>query len=217
MEPKFQTSFIPKGPISSDSNPVSGIRRTGDVTHITLLPTVSGIVFTIALLITGGLYGYEYVLNSQIADLDASLVHTKAAFDTDTVQQLIVESNQIRSAKTLLNKHVAISNIFALFQANVLPTVKFSGFTFDSSGSTILVTIEGEASSYDAIAQQNDLFQKITYMHDSTFTNLDLSDKGTVTLKFKTSIDPNLVSYKQALQNVSLHSSSPGIPILTTN
>ena len=201
MEPKFQTSFIPKTPITSSSVSLPSAPRSGS---ISLLASVATILFILSILTALGLFVYEKVLTSQIASLDQSLVAAQGAFDTDTIKQLITASNQIQAAKTLLDQHVAVSNMFAVLESNVLPAVQFTSFSFDNStDGTVAVTLEGQAQSYATVAKQSAIFNALPYMNGQMFSSLDLTDKGVVTMKFMTNIDPSVLSYTKAVEALS--------------
>lgn len=200
MEPKFQTSFIPKNPIGISSTPTSISRYKS----VSILPTIGTILFVLSILISGGLFGYERLLNSKIDEDDKELSLTKEAFDPSAMDQLITASNQIKSAKDLLNKHIAVSNIFTLLQANILPEIQFTSFDFSNEAKgNIKISAEGVAASYSVLAEQDEIFSKINYMSNQSFSSFDLTDKGTVNIKFQADINPNILSYKQVLETSS--------------
>lgn len=202
MEPKFQSSFIPKTPVTTSSVSRPPSARTFK-TSVSFLPSLGTVLFILALLASLGLFGYERLLNSQVADDSKALVLAKSAFDTDTISRLLTASAQIQSAKTLLNNHVAVSGMFAVLESNVVPKARFTGFNFErNDDGTVKVTAEGEAQSYAVMAEQSLLFSKISYMSNQNFTDLDLTDKGAVSMKFITNIDPKLVSFSQALSSI---------------
>ena len=197
MEPKFQTSFIPKNPAGiSTPTPTSRYRS------VSILPTIGTILFVLSLLISGGFFGYEILLKSQIKEADKALSLTKASFDPSTMDQLIVVSNQIKSAKDLLDKHIAVSNVFTLLQTNTLPEIQFTSFDFSSDAKgNIKISAEGVAASYSVLAEQSNIFSKINYMSNQSFSDFD---KGTYNIKFQTDIKQSILSYKQVLKESSM-------------
>lgn len=215
MEPKFQTSFIPKAPLPTASNAGRSLPRESSMT---LLPTIASILFVLSLLAAGGLFGYQSYLNSQIADLDKSLKLAQTNFDQSSIQPLVVASNQIKSAKSLLAKHIAVSNLFAVLESNVLPSVQFTTFGFQrSADNKVDVSIDGAAQSYASAAKQADLFNSLSYMSNQTFSNLDLTDKGTISMKFRTTVDQSVLSYAQAVQNISSDTIAPVVPAVSAS
>lgn len=207
MEPKFQTSFIPKTPISTASQVVKRASYGGSVS---LLWIIGMILFVASLVAAGGLFLYGQYLDSQISADDKSLSLAKNDLDQQTMDSLVTASQQIQFAKNLLNHHVAVSNIFGLLEGNVLPQVSFTTFQFDSNsgvaGGGVAVSVDGEAASYAVLAEQSNIFSKISTLSNENFTNLDLTDKGTVKMRFQAVVDPKLLSYEQALSALS----SPG-------
>ena len=203
MEPKFQTSFIPKNPISVSTPDVSKYKS------ISILSTIGTIIFVLTVFISGGLWGYETLLNSQIATDDKALSQASAAFDPSTMNELITASNQLKSAQDLLANHVAVSNIFTLLQASLLLDVQFTSFDFsrDPTGK-VKISTNGQAVSYSILAEQSDIFSNINYMSNQSFSDFNLNDKGLVDMKFQADINPDQVSYKKALEGIYLDNSS---------
>lgn len=195
MEPKFQTSFIPKTPVVASSSSFVGSKPKS--LTLSILPIIGNIIFILTLISYGALYGYERLLKNQISQSDQELVHARAAYDPSSAEQLIVASEQIQSAKNLLNKHIAVSNIFALLESNVLPDVKFTSFSFEGSKDLVSIIIVGEASSYASLAQQSNIFSKIKSIQNPNFSDLKLTEKGNVAIKFDANIKPDLISYTQ--------------------
>ncbi len=220
MEPKFQTSFIPKSPmVSSVKQGISSVSTSHSIGTTGLISTVGTLLFIVSLLASGALFGYEHVLNSQLSDLSNTLVLAKSSFDPDTLTQLVNASNQINSGKTLLRNHIAASNIFALFEANLLPKVTLSTFDFSpGSKNTLSVSVSGEAASYGVLAEQANIFSKISYMKDQSFSDLNLSDKGTVLMKFQATVDPTILGYDQVSSgDTSVDTSNSGQNLATSS
>lgn len=199
MEPKFQTSFIPKNPISTSSSP-----SYRPVSSSSIIGTFATLFFTLALLVSGALFGYEFYIEGQIKQSQVQLVEAKSAFESADNQKLILASNQIKSIKTLLDKHTVVSPIFKLLEDQTLPTVRFTSFAFsrDSLGG-VTVSIEGEAQSYASLAQQSSILLKLPYLSHIEFSDITLSDSGTVRMKVRARIDSEVLMYNKKIQGVS--------------
>ena len=102
MEPKFQTSFIPKKSIieASKTRFSSPAPRGNNVFSI-----ASTIIFLLTLLACGGLFIYKNSLISQIAKADKDLNDARAAFQEETIQNLMETNSRINAVKALLEKH----------------------------------------------------------------------------------------------------------------
>lgn len=184
------------------ASPLAKPSYTGS--SMAFLPTIGSLLFVATLVVSGGLFIYDHILSSQITDASKALVLAKASFDPETMNQLITASNQIQSAKRLLDSHVAVSGMFALLEANVLPGVSFTSFEFQRQpDNSVKISLEGQGSSYATLAEQAQIFSKLPYLQKQTFSEFTLTDKGTIAVKFQAMVDPNLISYKQALQSMN--------------
>lgn len=219
MEPKFQTSFIPKNPVVTPDvhAPSSSIHSS-----VNILSALGTILFVLSLIAAGALFAYEHVLNSQITADSRSLTLVESELDPTTMNSLVQASNSIKGAETLLNNHIATSNMFSVLEQDILPQVRFDTFDFTvNPDSTMTIALTGEATSYAALAEQSSIFSSIPYFEDPTFSNLILLPTGTVSMDFQSDINPKLVSYIQALQTADT-SAIPGqisntVPTIATS
>ncbi|MEQ1500549.1 MAG: hypothetical protein ABL917_04245 [Parcubacteria group bacterium] len=196
MEPKFQTSFIPKNPGTTSS--ITAPKYSGS---ITLVPLIANIFFVLAILAYGGLFGYEKIIQAQIKDVENELQLVQATIDDATIKQLVTASDQLKSVKHLLGTHVAVTNIFTLLQSKLLPGVRFKTFEFvNNQDGSLKITADGEGQSYAIIALQSNLFRSTDYLKNQKFDSFELTEKGTVNIKFQADLDPKLLSYTRALQ-----------------
>lgn len=200
MEPQFQTSFIPKKPI------VSGIRDSiGEVGSVNYFSIFVTMVFVAALIASVGLFVYEKVLNSEIAQADKDLTAAKDAFQIATTKELIDVSTRISSTQKLLNSHVVTSQIFAALQDLTVKKVSFNNFVFSYKDGGVYVTMDSEAQSYNALAQQSNILSKTAFVKSSEFSDFDISEKGNITSKLTALIDPALISYKKFTDSLNLN------------
>jgi hypothetical protein len=200
MEPKFQTSFIPKTPITS--NNASSYKPENSFSVIGIISTV---LFVVALLASGGLFGYEMYINSQIQKTQAALAEARLAFQSEDNQKIILVSDQLKAIKTLLDNHMTVSPIFELLEQQTLPTVRLTSFSFaQDSASEVTVMIKGEAQNYASLAQQTKIFSELGYLKNIEVTDITLSETGTVGMALKAHIDPNILLYTKVIQSVSV-------------
>lgn len=198
MEPKFQTSFIPKKQISIGSDALlPPIRGTG------ILSFLATIIFVVTLVAMGGMYGYKIILNKQVVQADSDLASSRASFEPDTINNLIDVSSRIMSAQQLLKNHVVLSELFNVLQSLTVKKVKFSNFSFKKQNNLSVVSMDGEAQSYNALAAQADVFSKSEFIKNPVFSDFALSETGMVTVKFTATIDPSLISYKRLVDSVA--------------
>ena len=205
MEPKFQTSFIPKTPIVSGG---SSFTNTSPMS-LNLLATFVVSFFIISILVSGGVFGFTYCLKSQIESLNITLREAKSAFDSPQDKNILLISDQLKSIKALLTEHKVISPLFQVLEKETLPTVKWSSFMFtrDAKGAVSAV-IKGEAQSYASLAQQSKILLDSQAFKGVSFDNLTLSNTGTVETTIKVIINPDIIKYTSKLESLSVADST---------
>jgi len=57
-----------------------------------------------------------------------------------------------------------------------------------------------EAQSYNALAEQSDIFAKDTFLKNPQFFGFDLAENGNIKAKFTATVDPTLISYQKKIQ-----------------
>ncbi len=190
MDKEFQTSFIPKKPLTEDR-----VVRERPVSIVTLLATV---IFFATLVAGVGAYGYKVILAKQVKDMSASLDTAKGAFEPSLLADLQTLDRRINASEDILANHIAISPIFRSLQNLTLRTIRFTKFSYDfSKDGGITVKLSGLSPNYNYItlALQSDVLAKNKYIKNPVFSNLNLDDKGNVTFDLSFSVDQSFVRY----------------------
>lgn len=194
MEPKFQTSFIPKKPV------ISGVNTKMTKLYDTNIFSVIATAFLLVTIITsGGLYFYKRVLTSQISQADSDINAARKALEVGKIQDLIDANSKIKSAKQLLEKHVAVSRLVTLLETLTLKNIHFNKLTYTNNGK-LLLSLPGEAQSYNALIEQQKVFSNNEFMKNPTFSNYALLANGKVSFDFSVDLVPDLVSYKKSIE-----------------
>ncbi len=198
MEPKFQTSFIPKKPISSpDGTGISVVRRTN------LFSIVAAVFFVMTILVSLAMFLYKNILTEQIKQADISVAEARKAYEPEIIQELIDVSTKIKSSEKLLEQHIVVSEVLRLFEELTLRRMRFDDFAYVNNGITLPeLKMRGEVQSYNALAQQQEIFFDNTYLKEPRFSGMTLRENGFVSVNFETKLDPSLVSYKQAISSL---------------
>lgn len=195
MEPKFQSSFIPKNPVvAAGASSVTPVRTTN------LFSVIAGIVFVITVLASGGLYFYKGIVTKQIADDDASLTATRASFQPDKIQQLIDANSRILSTKTLLENHVVLSDLLSLLSQLAVKNIRFGTLTYAIKANTPTLSIDLNSVGYNALAAQESILAQNSSLKNISFSNVALGDNGAVQINFFADLDPSILSYKNSVE-----------------
>lgn len=194
MEPKFQNSFIPKKPMGLTQN--MGV----PVVHSTnIFSVLAGIIFVIALLISGGLFAYGKILGGQIKDAQGKILAARGAYEPEKIKELIDIDKKMTSSADLLRNHVAVSEVLALLEGLTLKKMRFTSFEYAKNNNKPTLAITGDIQTYNALARQQEFFASTEFIRNPRFTDFNLGDNGYISVKFSADIDQNLISYKRIM------------------
>lgn len=192
MEPKFQSSFIPKGPIAQPG--VSGVTLSRN--KKSFFGFIATLIFIVAVLAAGGVFAYKIYLGRSITSMNENLELARKSLEPETINELSLLNQRILSTKDLLTKHSVISPLFDFLEASTLKNVRFTSFKYGVIEKVIQLEMKGQARGYAAVALQSDIFNKNSSLTEQVFGDLDLDDNGNVIFTYSAKVDPALVSYK---------------------
>ncbi|MFA6397738.1 MAG: hypothetical protein WDK96_02735 [Candidatus Paceibacterota bacterium] len=199
METDFQTSFIPKKPLSEDRVEVK--RPTSIVTLISI------IIFIVALIATGGVYLYKSSLEKQKTTKKQQLELASKAFEKSLIDTLQTLDKRIIASEQILSKHIAVSPIFEALQLSTLKSIQYTKFNYElvneGTNAKVNVKMSGKARDYNSIALQADEFTTNKYIQDVVFSNLKPDKKGYPAFDLDFSVHPDFVLYGENLKKVN--------------
>ncbi|HEY4509208.1 MAG TPA: hypothetical protein VJC13_02930 [Candidatus Paceibacterota bacterium] len=195
MEPKFQTSFIPKKPIGSTVSPSSNISAGGS-----LFSSIATVVFVITLLTSGALFVYKNILSGQVEQYDKEINDASNAIQPQKIQDLIDANSRVTVTKTLLDNHVVVSKLLTLLNDLTIKRIRFTSLNYINKNKESSLSISLEAQTYNALVQEQSLLQSNEFIKNPVFSNFSLGDNGFITVDFSATVDPSLVSYKKSVE-----------------
>jgi hypothetical protein len=190
MENSFQTSFIPKKPITP--NKVKSNKPKNLFLLIaTLLVVISGLA-------AGGLYFYKVSLLKIQDSRSNSLSIIRNNFEEQTIIELRSFSERMKAAKSILEEHVVLSPLFSLLSEITIPQVQYNSFSHESADKVLTVKLDGVALDYRSIALQADMFNdpRSKFFKNVLFSNLKKDLDGNVKFNLEFDVDPSLLSYQ---------------------
>ena len=214
MEPKFQSSFIPKGPISSTIPSAPMGRKTQEKSLFSFL---AWIIFNISVVLALGMFGYKFYLKYSIDQMGVDLENARATLQSEVINELTRLDNRITSSRELILAHQSLSPLFAFLEVSTPRTVRFSDFRYSMTQQGLELSMVGEARGYAALALQAEIFDKSPYFKDSIFSDLRLNTKGDVTFSFKAIVDPSLVSYGREVERLGAPVPTPSATSTATS
>lgn len=196
MAQGFQSSFIPKEPITTETfkKPKTGF-----------LGMFSVLLFILSILASGGVYFYKSTLKSEIKDLEKELASAESSIDKEGIDEMAKFGKKLDAAKSLVREHQVISGFLNSLASSTVSSVYFTEFSYDSeSGAALKVSLKGSAPSYAAVAQQEEVFSKNKYWLKSDFSDLSLGEKGEVSFSVDIMVDPQVLIYATENKNIEL-------------
>lgn len=190
MDPKLQTSFIPKKPMIAETKVRSGV---------SLFFLISIIVFLAAVALGAAVFLGQRSLMTKIEADKVNLAKAQDAFEPLTIDTLTRLDRRIEASKRLLDTHVAVTPIFELLEEKTLQTVRFRSFAFNTTPTGLALVMAGQARNFSSVALQSDVLGSSPYFKSTIVSNLNLTNDGSVAFDFKTVIDPKLTLYKNAV------------------
>jgi hypothetical protein len=190
MENSFQTSFIPKKLVTSNSS---------EKEPKSFFSIIAIFLFIISILLSGGLFLYKIYLTKQQGSLSTSLTLTRDSFEKDTIDELELFDRRTKSAKQILSSHIVLSPMFALLGEITIPSIQYTKFEQQTNEDGFLVNIEGVARDYRSIALQSDMFNSVKgrSFKNVLFSNLVKDKNNNINFNLKFNIEPDLLSYEK--------------------
>lgn len=207
---KFQTSFIPKQPVTEAPKRSSGSSVFFLIGFLLLVATTAAGV---------GAFIWQKTITAQIQKGEKQLEDHKSSFDSNSIAQFTKLDSRIDVAQELLKNHLQVSAIFPKIQNATLKTVRFKNFTYVNDGGKILISMSGEAKDYEDMALQAKEFTDPNLpnsFQSPIFSNFS-KVKDIVVFTFSSGIDPYVIQYYQNRQNAIKEASagSPTLPAAT--
>lgn len=205
MEQQFQTSFIPKKPITESRAPIS----RASVSFVMIFATI---VLVVAAFMLGGAFFYKIGMEKKKTALDTYIAEKFQTIrsEKEVLYEVTRVDKRIRAAKDVVSAHVLVSPIFNRLRQLTLKTIQFTKFEFTGAKDTrgiIEVKMSGKADRYASIANQSDVLAGVngqqTYFINPIFSNLSLDDKARVSFDLTFKVDPDFISYTDTLTRLS--------------
>ena len=213
MEGDFQTSFIPKKPLSED--------RVQTAKPVSIFVFVATIIFFASLLGAGLMYFYKASLVRSVSVSKANLDKAKEAFEGDFIKELQDFDRRISASNEILSSHITLSPIFEALGVATLKSVQYTKFSHKITGTgtsaKIVVSMSGKADNYTAIALQSDQLTQNKYIKDPIFENLTLDDRSNVLFDLTFQVDPSFVLFGEKLNREQTMDTSVDMTSTTTD
>lgn len=191
MEPQFRTSFVPKKPVNTT------VRKTARRVPLGLLFVLTLVAFLAAIVLAIVIFLYQQYLGNSIARKGQELEAARATFEPALIQELTRLDARLETADTLLNRHTALTRLYAFLENNTLQNVQFRNFRYNMlPDGNIVLSMGGRARSFASVALQSDVFGSSDVIRSPVFENLNVDDTGDVVFDLAAFVDPQFILYR---------------------
>ncbi len=206
METKFQTSFIPKKPLTTE--PGRAISNNSSSGGSSIFMIIAVVVFIASIGLAGFTFVWKNILLSSQEQYKQDLAKNEQSFNISLIEDLKKASAKLSLAKEIIKSHVAVSEIFKIVGALTIDGVRFTNLNYEGptgngdSGTMGKITLKGIATSYSSIAFQSDVFGQSSKLgtnkviKNPLLSDMDLDANGNVGFTFSANIDPSLYAYE---------------------
>ena len=206
MEPKFQTSFIPKKQVTSIGGTIGGGVSTQPRQKTSLASAymaIAVIMFIVSVLGVAGAFAWKYYSKEQNKNYNSQLAAREKEYSIKDIEKLKVTSVQLTTAETLLKNHIAFSKIFDQIGKMAISEVRFMNMDLKVNDSgKVSVNVKGLGKNLPAVAFQSDVLSDLAKYGVSTiFTNPviqspGLDTAGAVGFGFTADVDRSALLFK---------------------
>jgi hypothetical protein len=188
MASNFQSSFIPKEPMTEDK--VFAKKKTG------VFGVLAVSLFIISIIAAGAVYFYKGVVNGEIQGLESQMAAAEKSIDTKSINEMSQFAKKLQMTKDIVAKHRVVSGFLNYLSSTTVSTVQFTDFSYgDSKDGGLAVSLKGTTNSYASVALQESVFSKTKYFKTISFSGLNLNQNGTVSFDVKIDVDKQISTY----------------------
>lgn len=188
VPPTIPTSFVPH-PGGSEMR-----RSSTDLTGA--FGFFAYFVFALTVLSAFAVFGYDRLLAAQQASKDAELAEAESKLDQATVSSIVRLRDRLSSGQTLLNNHIALSNLFDTLET-ILPTnlrLTQVRIAMDSDGK-VTFSANGTAKTFNTLAQASEALGKESRIKDAIFSDIVVAANNSVGFSLTATLDPQLIAF----------------------
>ena len=163
------SSFIPK-----DTNATPKVMQRKRTFHI--FGFIASVMLVVSLLMAGGVFGYQIKLENDLEKVQKELAEAKTEDFSVQMAEIAVFDQQLKTAKRLLDNHIAPSRIFAELEKMTTKTVHYKAFeyTYDP-GYLAELSVLGGTDEITSVASQKIEFANQQLFTDFSIENISLS------------------------------------------
>lgn len=190
MDKSFQTSFIPKKPLTVNGN-------YSEDNSLSIFSFVAMFLFAASMLSLGGVFLYKVYLSKQKSEAEKTLISIKNDFEPNTIKELELFDKRTNASKLVLANHTVMSPFFDTLSKSTITAIQYTKFSIDMGEKDIVVNMSGVTRNYKYIALQSQIFNNSSnvFFKNVVFSNLVKDKNNKITFNVSFSVSPSLFSY----------------------
>ena len=216
MPQNFQTTFIPQGGASGDSSQSSRSASTDTVRvrqTVSILTVGAALFVVVALISIGGVFVLEQSLTQKIAQMERQLETAEKQFEPTLIVQLKQLDERLKQASNVLRSHRSVAPFFSVLNTTASKNVQYDTMSLElNSDGLATVEIEGQARSYQVIAQQSRKLSEQNLIQDHIFSEFELQDTGRVRFALLLTLSAEALLFENVIQD-GIIGSATSVPI----
>ena len=198
MNENFGKNFIPQKRIDLAQ---AGLKIHNTVDTFT---AVSVLIFSATLFVIIGIFTSGFFINYQIESLQKKISVLTSRFMPVEVDALVSLSGKISAVDRVISEHTSITDIRTFLEDNTPTNVQVLTFVFDEvagkNGSARELTIEGEAASYNTLANQSNILKMNKSISGVSFSNITPTEQGTISFKVTMNVKSDAFPYNKSIR-----------------
>lgn len=224
--PTFATQNRIVAPIPLGTMPLTERLETK---KIGLFQIILYAIFGITLLTTVILFGYQFYLNSSIADQKKLLDDKDSSLVGIKLDEMRALSNRIKVVSQVLSEHASVSTAFLILEKSIENPITYKSFDLKKNAinKNYDLKINGLAPSYKAIAQQldtlnSDEFSK-DYISSVNYDSISLDPSGKVTFNLIMVVNilgklpESIFTVSKIVDTTTIATTTPVVPSVATS
>lgn len=221
MSQDFKTTFIPQGgaPTGTPQAPQPAATSSVRVRQtVSILTVVAALAVIVALISIGGVYVLEKSLIQRIAQMEVQLETAEKQFEPTLIVQLKQLDERLNQASRVLRSHRSVAPLFETLNETTSKNVQYDALRFEVTDDGLgTVEIEGQARSYQVIAQQSKKLAEQSIIQDHIFSEFELQDTGRVRFALLLTLSSEALLFENSIQNNTIAGEAPAAASGTSN